>query len=171
VLFRSVTLKDSFTQRRRWSAGTLQCMKKYWGQLFQGMVRRHSFACLDMGLLFLGPVIQLVCFVPGILGLVYVGIGLFNGTMTIPAVLLWALAGVLGSIFGSDALGLLICLLEKKTSRVRFSALANMWIFLLSWIPANLACIFFGVPKWKAIPHNRGMSLNQVTGNKRDVDA
>lgn len=166
-----VTLKDSFTQRRRWSAGTLQCMKKYWGQLFQGMVRRHSFACLDMGLLFLGPVIQLVCFVPGILGLVYVGIGLFNGTMTIPAVLLWALAGVLGSILGSDALGLLICLLEKKTSRVRFSALANMWIFLLSWIPANLACIFFGVPKWKAIPHNRGMSLNQVTGNKRDVDA
>ncbi|HIS99691.1 MAG TPA: glycosyltransferase family 2 protein [Candidatus Faecaligallichristensenella faecipullorum] len=166
-----VTLKDSFTQRRRWSAGTLQCMKRYWGQLAQGVFKRRSFACLDMGLLFMGPVIQLICFVPGILALVQVAISLASGTLDLPALLFGAIAGALGSILGSDALGLLICLLERKTGRVRFSALANMWIFLLSWVPANLACIFFGIPKWKAIPHNRGMNLGQITGKNRDVGA
>ena len=45
---------DSYKQRRRWSAGTVQCMRGYLGRLVRQAVRARSLQCLDMAVLFTG---------------------------------------------------------------------------------------------------------------------
>ena len=57
--------KDSWTQRRRWAAGTRQCLVKYGLPLYKKAGK--SRICLDLALHFSGVAVQMLGLIPGIL--------------------------------------------------------------------------------------------------------
>ena len=161
-------LMDSYVQRRRWSAGTFQCMNKYFKDLMATAFKKRSFACLDMAILFSGPVMQLICFVPFAIVFLQMLSGLILGSVTWLQMILWMLSGLgIGILFGV-LFAVLVCILEKKWDMRKIPAVLGMPIFMATWIPANLASLFLKVPKWKPIPHVSTVGIDRLHEKKEN---
>ena len=157
-----IRMVDSYRQRRRWSAGTVQCLRRYGKTLLRRAVTERSLACLDILTIFAGAWVQLISIIPALYAAGY----LLGTVMANPAALPWLLVaaavGCAGGYIGSTLLGVLICLMEKKFSRRRVPALLGFSLFLLTWIPANLISLFCPPPAWKAIPHTVAIDADEL---------
>lgn len=97
-------------QRMRWFSGAYQCKKYYFKQL----LKKHSFPCVDMALVF-GSVYFMVL---GLLPLIMSAVSMIvymahTPEYVLPMLLLAAGSGLL-SIHAMQAFAILICLLERK---------------------------------------------------------
>ncbi len=139
----------SCVQRRRWTAGSLQCMRRY----VPALLRRRTLAALDMAMLFLG---NLLCIV-GVIPAVGTAWGLLPFFISQP----WRIA----LLAGTAALYYLACcaaamLMYRAQGRLTRRAVPGIFgfpLFLVSWMPINLVACFTRPPRWKEIRHNRGM--------------
>ena len=155
-----IKFKDSWTQRRRWAAGTRQCLMKYGMPLYRQA--RKSRVCRDVALHFTGVVVQMASLIPGILTVVL----LIQAIASNPAQGLWqalwaAVLSVASCVLGGVAFVLLVCLLEHKFTRARLVDMAAMGWYLLTWLPANIAGNLLPAPKWKEIPHVSQTDISQ----------
>lgn len=155
------TMKASFTQRRRWSAGTLQCFRRYYLPLLKRTYTHNSFSAFDISTIFSGPVIQLISIVPFPASciLIYRQIRLspLQGLISTGQSALGMLAAI---VVGAALFVLLICLLEKKMSVKRVKAMAMMVPYLLTWGIANFMCLVTKAPKWEEIPHGKRRNVS-----------
>lgn len=163
-----IKFKDSWTQRRRWAAGTRQCLVKYGLPLYKKAGK--SRICLDVALHFSGVVVQMLSLIPGILTAVLLGMEIAADPMrglghALAALVLW----VCGCVLGGMALVLLVCLLEKKFCRERLVDMAAMGWYLLTWLPANIVGNLLPAPKWKEIPHVSQADISQCDGSGREM--
>ena len=145
--------KDSYTQRRRWSAGTVQCLKRYGIDLIRTGIRKRSSHCIDMFVVFFGVVMQCICLVPFISLAADALIDAINTPNPLPVIAMFIGNSLLFGLIVSFATGLLICLLEGKMNRRRIGAIIGNPIFLLTWGAANIISLFARPPKWKEIKH------------------
>lgn len=149
-------LRESVAQRHRWTAGSVQNFKIYFTRLFSRAIRKHHFGCLDMALIFSGPIIQLVSVVPFILMLMpLVREILLHPAEGVLEALLTLGVMALGFVIVAALAALVVCLLEGKMNRRRLPALAMMWAFLAMWFFINLASLFTRAPKWTTIAHGQ----------------
>ena len=159
-------LIDSYRQRRRWSAGTVQCMRMYFVDLVKKALRDRSLQCLDMAMLFSGPIMQLISIIPG----AYIFIRQFViAWRQGPEALIWALAFAAGSgllfVLGTAIVSYIILRMEKKQIKGQAGTIWLLWLFLVSWMPANLVSLFTKPPVWRQIEHTRGLDLDEVPKN------
>lgn len=145
------TFRDSVKQRRRWSAGSLQCLKRYGASLFQ----KGSLNSIDMGLLFGGMLLNFV----GVLSFICTAWMMIRQMITspeiIPALLIAALAGILGSSLLMSAACLMMHIMERKLTLRSIPAILLFGFFMLTWMPINIACFFTRPPRWDTIRHTR----------------
>ena len=144
-----VTMRDSVLQRRRWSAGSLQCLKRYGASLFS----RGSINAFDIGMIFLGMTMNLV----GLLS-AFCTVFLFIRQWllspgSLPLMLLMVLIGALGSSLSMSLFCLIMFALEKKLTPRAVPAILLFSLFMLTWFPINVACFFTRPPKWDPIRH------------------
>ncbi len=154
---------DSYKQRRRWSAGTVQCMRGYFGRLVRQAVRARSLQCFDMAVLFTGPIVQLISLLPGVYFTIRALISLMG--QPFEAWLPWligALGGLAAGYIAITLLSILILKLEGKSLRGQWSTVFGLWLFLLTWIPANLVSLFTRPPKWVQIRHERALTMDEL---------
>lgn len=149
-----IKLKDSFTQRRRWGAGSLQCAKKYSRRLVRGVFKQKSMECLDIALLFFGMYAQLISLAPALYTIGRCIVKLVQSPMEgLRWVLMLSVSGIAGGVLTGALFVLLMAVLEHKTRRVKASTYALMWLYLLTWVPANLISLVTRPPKWTYIQH------------------
>lgn len=154
---------DSFKQRRRWSAGTVQCMRGYLAKLLSRAVRARSLQCLDMAILFTGPIVQLMSLLPGLYFGIRTGVALLGRPPEEWLMWLGCMAG--GLLAGFAAISLfsyMIFRFEGKSARGQWRTVFGLWLFLASWIPANLVSLFTRPPKWVQIRHERALSMDDI---------
>lgn len=144
-----VTLRDSVIQRRRWSAGTLQCLKRYGLKLFS----KGSINAIDIGMVFAGMLTNLVGGATGLITAYLLVRQIMNSPESAPAVLIGVLLGSVVSSLGMSAGCLAIFALEKKLTRRAVPTILLFGLFMLTWFPINLACFFTRPPKWDTIRH------------------
>ncbi|MDL2206034.1 glycosyltransferase family 2 protein [Eubacteriales bacterium OttesenSCG-928-N13] len=154
------SFKDSFVQRRRWGAGTMQCSRKYLGPLMKKAIKEKNRDCLDVGILFMGAYVQLIGCIPVVLTMityiVRLQVNLISGAyFALGSMGLTALLSVLGGALFTG----IVALIEKKTQKLTLSTYLLMWLYLLSWAPANLLCFVTRPPKWKSIAHTDARSI------------
>ncbi|MDO4355719.1 MAG: glycosyltransferase family 2 protein [Clostridia bacterium] len=148
-----IRMVDSYNQRRRWSAGTVQCLKAYGKTLYHKAVHERSLACADILLIFAGALIQLISLLPLAFTILYTLGCLVEMNGAAIWIMVGGIIGGVGGYLGSTLMAALICCWEKKMSVKRIPAVIGFSIFLLTWIPANLVSLFCPPPTWKAIPH------------------
>lgn len=147
-----IKFKDSWTQRRRWAAGTRQCLVSYGAALYRQAGK--SRISRDVALHFSGVVVQMLSLIPGLLTVWMLAAGIFaNPAQGLMNAAIAAGLSLAGCFFGGAAFVLLICLLEKKMCARRVVDMLTMGWYLLTWLPANIAGNLFKAPKWKEIPH------------------
>lgn len=157
-----IRMIDSYRQRRRWSAGTVQCLKEYGPTLVKRAVKDKSLDCFDIFTIFGGAWVQVVSLIPFVYSAAFLIANVICRTPAVPWLLLATVVGGIGGYIGSTLLGLLVCITEKKLCKARIPALVGFCFFLLTWIPANLISLVRPAPKWKAIPHTVAIDASQV---------
>ena len=72
------------------------------------------------------------------------------------------LAGnLLITVLGATLSAMLVVTVENKWDRRLLPALGMYWIFLLSWVPLTVGCIFKKTTTWEEIRHTRNISFPQ----------
>ena len=152
---------DSYKQRKRWTKGNYECLKKYNILLLKEFIKNKNMACLDMFLNFLAPLFQIVSL---ILIIILIGFKVSNITLNDPFSNLMAY-NFLFFIF-TFLIGLLISAgvtryHQQKPKKV-FWGIMLFGFFMLSWIPINIICLFQKNISWEEISHNRNINFQNL---------
>lgn len=154
----TTTLWASCVQRRRWTAGSVQCMKRYVGRLF----RRGTASSRDVGILFLGNMMALVGLPPTI----WAAWELSRRVLADPASSAVILAASLGGLAVTWLLSSLLALaLFARHGKLKWRcvpAILLFPLFLLTWAPINLYAVLTPPPKWKQIRHTRSLDAAEM---------
>ena len=150
-----LTWEQSFTQRRRWSSGTLQVAQRYLPALNEAQSRRPRLSLFDFEATLLLPAYQLAA----LAGLACTALSAALGGRTLLQALLLGLAGALGNLAwaaltATVAAGLVITL-EGKWNRRLWKGLAAYWLFLLTWLPITACSFWKKTTVWEEIRHTR----------------
>lgn len=153
-----LTWEQSFTQRRRWSSGTLQVAQRYLPALNEAQADRPRLSLFDFEATLLLPAYQLAALV----GLACTALSAALGGRTLLQALLLGLAGALGNLAwaaltATVAAGLVITL-EGKWNRRLWKGLAAYWLFLLTWLPITACSFWKKTTVWEEIRHTRTMA-------------
>lgn len=154
--------KVSWKQRKRWSVGTYQCLVKYSWKLFKQSFKKDSLACFDMSLFFLAPVVQVIGVIMAIVLILYnlLGIRLNDifSFMFAYRYLFFVLSYIL-----SVLLAIFVVKYNKKEVKNSLSGIMTFPLFLLTWIPINIVCLYTKKIKWEPIKHTRDISIDNLT--------
>lgn len=160
-----VDFEASWKQRTRWSVGCFQCMKLYSIKLLKHFFKHGNEASFDMFMNYIGPLVQLLCFVEFIALIIFriVNIKLYDIFSSLYSygiffLVLTYISGVIVSIF--------VVQYNKRKSRDVISSIALFALFILTWIPINIMCVFKKDMKWEAIKHNRSIDATDMNVSK-----
>lgn len=155
---------SSWNQRKRWSAGILECMKKYSYKLFANFFKKKKIASLDMALTYMCPIIQVLSFISFVMLMVFKLFGI-------------ELHDIFSYIFASGficfiltyLIGIIIeiWILKFKRKKVKsvISGILLFALFIFSWIPINILCLVKKHIKWDEIKHDRSIDIKDVIKN------
>ena len=150
-----VKFSESWKQRKRWSVGNLQCMKLYSIKLFKSFLRKGYIPMLDMACNFCGIMAQIV---------VYINLGIFriaNFTEGNPLIEQDYLSWVFGILI-QILLPLISCLYLRKDIKNLWKGILLFPLFIFSWLPINIICLFKKDLKWEEIKHDRAIKLEEI---------
>ena len=154
-----ITFRDSLSQRRRWAAGTRQCVRLYLVKLYKNAVK--SQACRDVALHFSGVFPQCLGVIPAIYTIYRLVLNIIKDPAKGSVQALYALGAVALFFFlGGIASSLLVCLLEKKLTKKRVADSMMMGVYLVTWIFTNLIGYLWIAPKWVEIPHVSNVNID-----------
>lgn len=156
-----IRFKDSWNQRKRWSKGTLQCLRLYGTKLVKNIFKNSNMTSLDMTMMFLAPIVQVVSLLMFIMliGFKYIGIELFDlfSYLFASGLLFFVvtyLFGVLTNVF--------IFKINHQNIKDVLSSILLFALFILTWIPINVICIFKKEVTWKPIMHTRNVDVKEL---------
>ncbi len=153
-----LTWEQSFTQRRRWTSGTLQVARRYLPDLGELQAQRPRLALFDFEFTLLLPAYQLAA----LSGLVCTALAASLGGKSLTQALVLGLTGACGNVAwaaltATVAAGIVITL-EGKWDRRLWKGLTAYWLFLLTWLPITAASFWKKTTVWKEIRHTRTMA-------------
>jgi len=156
-----VEFKASWKQRKRWSMGNIQCFKHYSRRLFKTFTTTGNIACFDMFLSFLAPFMQILSVILTIVLFIFrlVDVQLYDIFSYMYAYgLLFFLAGYVGNVL----LNIFVVVYNKKNVKEVLSGILLFTIFMITWIPINIICLFKKDLAWEPIKHNRSVDIDQI---------
>lgn len=150
-----ITFRDSATQRRRWTAGSLQNTRRYAWRLLS----KRTPCSLDIGCLFTCNLMNYA----GLVSAVLTAVRLWPLVRTRPAAALALGAGYLAAMW----LALAACAAamlkwEGRLCRQSVPTVLLFPLFVLSWGPINLYAALTPPPQWRMVRHTRGVTLDEV---------
>ena len=158
-----LTFAQSWKQRKRWSTGLLQGFVRYFLPLARTGLRQRRAACFDQMLFFLAPFMQMMYVVSGLLTLQLNLLAVHQGLITAEFCWSRALLSLNLSFVIGTALAVLVVILEGKSSLRMLKGVAGYWLFITSWLPINLLCLFRRCTCWEEIRHTRKLKLSDLT--------
>ncbi|MCL2212942.1 MAG: glycosyltransferase [Oscillospiraceae bacterium] len=161
------TFKASWYQRRRWSTGALQNLRKYYFKLFWSFVKTRNIASLDLTLFFMAPIMQVVGIVTGIFFFVN-GIILadFSSPNLLDILSAFHIGGILSGLLVGFLVNFFVCKCYGQRNGMVKAMLLFPW-FTITWIPINLSCFFNKATKWHPIPHTTAVPIEKVQNGEK----
>lgn len=156
-----IKFKDSWNQRKRWSKGTLQCLRIYGKRLFLNIFKNGNMTSLDMLMMFMAPIVQVISLILFIVLIEFrfLGIELFDlfSYLFASGILFFVvtyLIGVATNVF-------VFAINRQKISDV-LSSVFLFALFIFTWIPINIVCLVKKDITWKPITHTRNVDVDAL---------
>lgn len=149
----------SLKQRKRWSIGTMECLRGYFTELIKVGFKNRRFECFDIIIFYLSIVVHVI----GNLAPIFAILGLFVNfkSLTIPY-----FASTLAISLCSYVIGVVLraFLLKKynKSIKDNIGGILFFDLFILSWAPVNFVCLFLKKCNWESIKHDRNIDIEEV---------
>lgn len=156
-----INFNESWKQRKRWTKGNLQCLRYYFKPLIKDFFKTGNLSSLDMALIYMAPIMQLISFILFTAWTVY-------KIMYLPSYHLKTYFYTLGidSLILTYLISVLVnCLIIKYNNhkiKDSISAILLFNVFIITWIPINLICLFKKNISWEAINHTRSIKINSA---------
>lgn len=146
----------SWKQRKRWSVGTLQCLKIYYSQILEGVLKNKNFENIDSIMFLIAPIVQLIgtfnCILQIIIGIL-VGANV-NYLSKVILLILWYIINIIFTVG--------IVKINQKPIKNYIKGIIFLPLFYLSWVPINVLALFERKTKWERIEHKRIISLENI---------
>ena len=155
-----LTFAQSWRQRCRWSVGLYQCLRVYGGQLLAA--RGNARARLDQLLFLLAPLTQVLYVISLIMTGMLWALRIHFDLAPYSDMLYQPMLSAAVSSVGTVLLALAVIVLERKPVLAMAKGVLAYWLFILSWVPINVYCLFKPNLEWKAIRHTRSVRLTQM---------
>lgn len=153
-----LTWEQSFTQRRRWTSGTLQVAQRCLPALNESQARQPRLTLFDFETTLLLPAYQLAA----LAGLLSTALAAALRGQTPLQALVLGLAGAAGNIawaaFSATAAAAVVITMEGKWDRRLWKGLCTYWLFLLTWLPITAVSFWKKTTVWEEIRHTRTMA-------------
>ena len=152
----------SWKQRKRWTSGCLSCLQIYGGKLLKTFFKTGNIACFDMVMMYMAPLMVVLGFVLSVVLIAFhlLGVELFDFFSYLYA------SGILFFIVFyllSVAMNIFVVKYNKKNTKNIFSGIIFFALFLATWIPINIICLFKKTNNWEQIKHDRSdVDLDQL---------
>ena len=157
-----LSFSQSWQQRMRWTTGMYQIGRRYWKKIIIKCFQERSLQGLDMLTLCMTAYMQVLSFVTMLaVGLLYVFMNK-NGIGASSFILLTSVGSALGTWLVCTSVAALTVKLEKHAMKPFWKGILTYWIFILSWLPINIICLFKKDLKWSPIEHSRTMRLQDL---------
>ena len=151
----------SIKQRKRWSAGTIHCMKLYSGKLLKEFFRTGNIALLDMFFVFIAPVIQILSFLNILFIPVFriLNVSLFGFDVHL------ILTGFLSSVITylvTTLFTIIVVIMQRKKVMPLLKGILLFPLFILSWVPIHIYCFIKKQDTWDEIKHSKNMKIDEI---------
>ena len=147
----------SLKQRKRWSIGTMECLRGYFSELIKTGFKNRRFECFVIIIFYLSIVIHVI----GNFAPIFAILGLFiNFKKLTTAYIISTFAISLCSYVIGVVLRALLLKKYNKSVKDNIGGILFFDIFLLSWAPVNFVCLFLKKCNWESIKHDRNISLS-----------
>ena len=149
----------SCVQRRRWTAGSMQCMRRYVPRL----LKKHTFASLDMAMLFMG---NLMCII-GLIPAVGTALGLLPFFIDHPWRILALVLVVAVYYLACCGAAAVLYHAEGKLNRRALLGVFGFPLFMVTWMPVNILACLTPPPRWREIRHTRASTARTTSAERR----
>ena len=151
----------SWHQRMRWTKGTLQCFKLYSKKLISNFFKNFSITNIDLLFLYISPLVQIISFLVVMINLViqFFKLDLLQFldiyiSKNIVSMLISYITVILGSTF--------VVIYNKHKVKEALSGIVLFTVFVFSWLPINIVCIFKRKVIWSPIRHDNNISIQEI---------
>ncbi len=144
----------SWKQRKRWTSGCLACLKVYGGKLFKTFLKKGNIASFDMVMMYSAPLMVVLGFLLAIVLFLFhiFGVELFDFFSYLYA------SGLLFFVIfyiANVALNIFVVKYNHKSVRNILGGVLLFTLFIATWIPINIICLFKKTETWEPIKHDR----------------
>lgn len=151
----------SWKQRKRWTSGTYNCFRVYGMKLLKAFFKTGRIACFDMFMMYASPFMLIVGFLLSIVLVIFsvCGVELFDLFSYLYA------SGFLFFIISyiiTVAMNVFVVKYNHKNPKNVLSGIIFFSLFLATWIPINIICLFKKTQNWEQIKHDRDVDLDNL---------
>lgn len=158
-----VKFSQSWRQRMRWTKGSMQVTQKYFFKMVKGIFTGKGFACFDLAVSTMIPLILTI--ISFIMYVVFLTLGIIY-QLNISVVIRSLLEMLFNSYFMLLGLGTVTVISEwdKIFAPISKKILYTFTFpfFMLSYIPITIVALFSRNVKWKPITHDQVKTLDDV---------
>lgn len=149
----------SLKQRKRWSFGTMECLREYFPILLKKGIKERNFECFDVSVFYLSVILHVVFNLLPIFLIInwFIHIGSFDFDNVF-----YMIAFILVSYLFGVVVRILILKRYNKSFKDNIGGVLLFDLFVISWIPINFICLFIKSCKWDSIKHNRSVDIENV---------
>ncbi len=156
----------SWKQRKRWTSGTLSCLKVYGGKLLKNFFKTGNIANFDMFMLYAAPVVVVLGFFLMIALFIFhmldIQLNDFFSYMYASGALFFILFYVLNVL-----LNIFVVKYNHKKVGDILSGIFLFTLFIATWIPINIICMIKKTDTWEQIKHDRAnVNLDDLVSKK-----
>lgn len=156
-----ISFRVSWNQRMRWTKGTLQCLKLYAFKLIKNFFKTFIISNIDVLFLYMAPLLQIISFAVILIDIViqlvnleflqFINIYFYKNAASM---LISYLIVIISSTF--------VVLYNKHKIKEALSGIVLFVVFIFSWLPINIVCIFKRKVVWKSIKHDSTISIKEL---------
>ncbi len=153
------SFRQSLIQRRRWCSGSMEVALDYLPGLWERFLKRARLREADVMLFFAAPFAQALTVIPmgltAVMALLPGGPGLVAG---VGILALWLVVSY-GAI---TLLAVLLAWRSGHLERGMYKGILAFGVFMASWLPLQVVCLFHRTTSWREIAHGRRVAVSKA---------
>lgn len=151
-----ISFNVSWKQRKRWSVGTLQCLKSYWSKILKDIFKNKNFGSVESIMFLSAPLVQLI--------------GTFNVILQVmldfftDRKINYVSKAILLVLYYISNIMLTIGIIKISQKQVKnyIKGIVLLPLFYLSWVPINFVALFEKKLAWERIEHTKTVNLENI---------
>ena len=161
-----IEFKVSWRQRKRWSAGCMQCTNLYGWKLIKTFWETGRLSCLDIFMRYISVYMQIISLVVALIGYYYAYfsvVDVFGFKFTFDFSMLGSITLVSIIMYVASLLVMALILdYNNQNSPKLIFGLCLFPLFMFTWLPINIVCLLKKQTTWEPIKHGRKINTDAI---------